>query len=964
MRFFTTFSTLVCCNFLPLALDAKGYEEVEDKNTLKVLTPSLSSRTISKFRLENGLSVYAVSDKDAPKSAAALAVSVGSWSDPAEYPGMAHFLEHMLFMGTKAYPDENTFMQYVSDHGGSTNAFTASDRTVYSFTINNDSFSKGLDIFSHFFIDPLFQTSGVQRELHAVDQEHAKNIRTDGRRKWMIFKETGNQQHPNKAFGTGNAETLGHIPREALVAWDEQNYLACRMYLVIYSNLSSQEIKDLVVKDFSDVPTAKTASSYEFAPLSSQMQKAHITYIKPVKDLKILSLDWELPKQFAVDKESGSAELIAYTLQNGSENSLIEDLKRNHLAESLSCGVSDIAKENKFLDLTISLTKLGVEQIDTVIGKCFQAINGLKKSGIPRYIFQEMQTMEKITYEYQGREDAFDFVTDAASDLVEEPLETFPQKTSMPTAYNLQNITAILDFLTPQNCIYYVLASPDLTDVAPNKVEKWNGGEYAIKKVSDEYLKEWSASKPDKKIALPAPNPYIPQNLMLLHKEAKAYETPIPALISQTEFGKNYVFEDTFYLIPEISYKLGIKSPSITGTSSSQAHLDLLVKTFSQKLSPLLSVAEAAGLSASLGTSDLKLQLNISGYSEKAPEFLSHLLLGLKNLSCTEEEYRIYQDLLLSEYENVQKAQPYIQGAEILSSILYNDAPLASQKALALKNITYQDFNQFLSKLFSICYVEGLYTGNLTKKEAEVLCDKVKAVLAFKGYPLHEQKEKQLLILPKEDGPYMISEQINALGNSAFLVIEEGPFSYDKKAAQVVLGKTLSESFFDNLRSKQQTGYIAASWPKEVENQLLQFFVVQSATHEPEDLISRYEIFLENFIKDFSVEFPEDRFKSITQSQIDLLKKPLPNLAELSAYLYLLAFTRDGQFDYNQMLITSLQNLSYSSLKKDARLFFSRKNTQRLAVLVKGDIPGDKRFQYHKITTDALRRLGTYISSD
>jgi insulysin len=43
---------------------------------------------------------------------------------------MAHFLEHMLFMGTKAYPDEKAFSQFISDHGGTSNAYTTLDKTV------------------------------------------------------------------------------------------------------------------------------------------------------------------------------------------------------------------------------------------------------------------------------------------------------------------------------------------------------------------------------------------------------------------------------------------------------------------------------------------------------------------------------------------------------------------------------------------------------------------------------------------------------------------------------------------------------------------------------------------------------------------------------------------------------------------------------------------------------------------
>src|SRR5579885_2979098 len=84
--------------------DLKGYQTIEDKANLSILNPSLADRKIAKIRLDNGVEAYIISDPKADQSAAGIAVEVGSWDDPKEFPGMAHFCEHMLFMGTEAYP--------------------------------------------------------------------------------------------------------------------------------------------------------------------------------------------------------------------------------------------------------------------------------------------------------------------------------------------------------------------------------------------------------------------------------------------------------------------------------------------------------------------------------------------------------------------------------------------------------------------------------------------------------------------------------------------------------------------------------------------------------------------------------------------------------------------------------------------------------------------------------------------
>jgi Insulinase (Peptidase family M16) len=64
------------------------------------------------------------------KAAVAMAVGVGSFSDPKCCQGLAHFCEHMCFMGSAKYPGENEYDQFVSQHGGSTNAVSATCLTT------------------------------------------------------------------------------------------------------------------------------------------------------------------------------------------------------------------------------------------------------------------------------------------------------------------------------------------------------------------------------------------------------------------------------------------------------------------------------------------------------------------------------------------------------------------------------------------------------------------------------------------------------------------------------------------------------------------------------------------------------------------------------------------------------------------------------------------------------------------
>ena len=144
-----------------------------------VAASELDRRSFRGLQLSNGLRVLLCSDPEANKAAASMNVAVGSMANPEEWPGLAHFCEHMLFLGTKRFPDEGEFERYISSNGGSNNAFTGAEDTNYYFDCGGDALPGALERFSGFFSEPLFTSSGTLREVQAIDSEHSKNIQSD-----------------------------------------------------------------------------------------------------------------------------------------------------------------------------------------------------------------------------------------------------------------------------------------------------------------------------------------------------------------------------------------------------------------------------------------------------------------------------------------------------------------------------------------------------------------------------------------------------------------------------------------------------------------------------------------------------------------------------------------------------------------------------------------------------------------
>ncbi|KAI7551489.1 hypothetical protein KC319_g13613, partial [Hortaea werneckii] len=95
--------------------------------------PLVDDRTYRVVKLPNDLEALLIHDPETDKAAAAMDVNVGAFADAEDMPGMAHAVEHLLFMGTEKYPGENDYNQYLTKYGGYSNAFTASTSTNYYF---------------------------------------------------------------------------------------------------------------------------------------------------------------------------------------------------------------------------------------------------------------------------------------------------------------------------------------------------------------------------------------------------------------------------------------------------------------------------------------------------------------------------------------------------------------------------------------------------------------------------------------------------------------------------------------------------------------------------------------------------------------------------------------------------------------------------------------------------------------
>lgn len=402
--------------------------------TQLAIKPRDETRTFEFATLPNGLQVVTVQDKRALKKGFATAVQAGSFDDPEKLKGLAHFCEHMLFLGTKKYSDPSGFDNFVAAHGGWNNAYTASEVTVYFATVSEDAAKEGFDRFADFFNAPLFDETYVEKEVHAIDSEHTKNVQNPSRQILQVLYSLAAKKSPVSWFHTGNLKTLmaeperKHIdPVKELKEYWKTHYCPDRMKIVTVGSESNAEQLKLIRKEFGSLE-----------PKSDECKKPRPSWSMPnpwpSETLgKWVNVQGMLPRSFIwlmfpmpdVSKMYASEPLdyIEYVLAYGGENSLSRVLKDSL---GLAAGFEvmfDTTSAGTTMFMTVQLTKQGREYKALVLDVIFSYLAVLRRGGVREDLYDSLASVQKLKWDWGGQTGP----VDTASDLAERMTRVKPQ---------------------------------------------------------------------------------------------------------------------------------------------------------------------------------------------------------------------------------------------------------------------------------------------------------------------------------------------------------------------------------------------------------------------------------------------------------------------------------------------------------------------------------------------------------
>ena len=481
------------------------------------LVKSENDQRIYKFLiLQNKLKLLLISDPTSEKSAASVNVHVGHSSDPDHVPGIAHFCEHMLFLGTEKYPTEDEFSQFLSQNGGRSNASTSAEHTNYHFDVKSEALSPALDRFAQFFLSPLFDQDSTDRELNAIDSEHQKNILSDSRRMYYINKTTAKSGHVFQKFGTGNLETLKTIPeekkidiRELLLDFHTKFYSANIMSVCILGREPIEELEKITVPLFQGVKNKEVViPTYTEFPFGEEQLQVCLK-VPTIKEMKKLELKFTIP-DMSEHYKSKPSEYLSHLIGHEGEGSLLSLLKRKTWVNALWAGSSRGLKGFEFFIIGMDLCEEGLSHTNEIIDIIFMYIN-LLKQGEEVWVFNEMKMLEEINFRFKGKEQPQGYVTSLS-----RLMHLYPPEDVLYGPYHIETfeptlIRLILNELTPKN-MRVMIASQTFQGKTNSKV-KYYDAEYNLEKIPSEQIEKWTNIGCHPELHIPKQNLFIPSNL-------------------------------------------------------------------------------------------------------------------------------------------------------------------------------------------------------------------------------------------------------------------------------------------------------------------------------------------------------------------------------------------------------------------------------------------------------------------
>lgn len=743
-------------------------------------------------------------------SSIVVLIESGSANEPKKFHGLAHLLEHVIFLGCKEFPEQDSFSQFISNNGGSDNGRTSLDYTFFDFNIENEHLSEALYRFSRLLKEPLFPEDGIAKELKAVNNEFELSQTSDGSRNFQILLNHSHPESKYNSFSWGSILSLNyenHVLREEIMKYFKKFYCNDKIKICVYSKFELDVLQQFVEKSFGDLknwgdhlnPNNQTEYSLqtEKTILTTEISNLHdknlndlhrsyysgMYYVETVKNEHLLILSWALKPFFHHNRTRAIYPIINLLNEEGPQ-SVCTFLKKGNLINSLYAYIDDDDCINSLFFLftiEIDLTEEGVDKWCEIIVEIFKYIDLIKESpGVPQFYLNQLKILSNMSFLYADEEHPACMIEKLAFLMTfVEPRDLILIYSEIYLEWNQEYYKEILDQLVLNNCRFTLMTKKE---TFPQRItlsleEKWFGTKY-YKENLDDFLISYLQTLPKtvNRYNFPKENPYLPSKLEILPFPSPLENIP-KIIYSNDEENKNpnhltpklkcWHYFDSKELKPKVCIEMIMIYRSINESLADQVNLEFFIEYFSEKFNEVIGF-ESSEAEICFEASPFEgkgISFSVYGYFDKMQIFLEKTINFFVKICLDDIESPLFYQIKNKTLKDLKNyaLDTENQLQESINNFLFPDYFFPEYFEEILKDYELKDFQEFCAKnmqsyenLFSItAYFHGNIYLETSKQIFQNYIDILKTKLQnkrniSKGLITKEFLCKKVLVLPSK----------------------------------------------------------------------------------------------------------------------------------------------------------------------------------------------------------------------
>lgn len=410
-----------------------------------------------KYTLDNGLRVLLEENNIVNSISIGILFKVGSEREIGKNLGISHFIEHMLFKGTKTRTakDITNEIDYI---GGEFNAYTTKDHTAFYVHIPSKHLEIGIDVLSDIILNSVFSREDIEKEKSVVIEEI--NMYNDSPEDY-VYENLARKTYGNFGIGhdvLGNKESVQRFTREEIIKYFKTYYVPDNAVISISGRFNSSHILDLVAQKFSKFHGV--INGKDVVEVKNDFSKALYAENKTNEQIQLsMIIDRPLPKNI---KEYFISEIITNYIAATPSSVLFQRL-REEKALVYAVGISENEYSNRSeYELSASFSKDNTEEVLKII---YDEINNLKKNYIDEGLLEILKEQLKGYYFLDLEDTGCRMIWSAKLMLRKNIMLSEEEIQDIIDSISINEVIDIIDSSFDYNFISLALVGQDIEDV-------------------------------------------------------------------------------------------------------------------------------------------------------------------------------------------------------------------------------------------------------------------------------------------------------------------------------------------------------------------------------------------------------------------------------------------------------------------------------------------------------------------